>query len=638
MTNVIKISQLLINLAFFFALTEKRQINCLKIMNIETKTKRKFVWIVGLACLFGVLVATSAQAQVKVGDNPTTIDARSVLELESTTQGLYLPRLTTAELGAVTGWKEGMVVYNTDDDCIKVYDGTTWDCVGSDLSGIYSGSGSLSGNTVVTGGANTLDFTTTAVDGFSVDGTTFSVDGANNRIGIGTASPGSEIELQGGGTPNVRLHDPGNAEYNIGIVAGGDLSLGGSADGTSNRLTLNSSGDLTVHRNLTVNGNLIEGNGGHDIMAWNPNGGNATVTVGGAPSSQTSYNLLVDGSFAIGDLSATTHYGFPLTRGSNGQVLQLNSSGVLLWTTPGGSDGNGIYSGSGSLSGNTVVTGGANTLDFTTTATDGFSVDGTTFSVDGANNRIGIGTASPGSEIELQGGGTPNVRLHDPGNAEYNIGIVAGGDLSLGGSADGTSNRLTLNSSGDLTVHRNLTVNGNLIEGNGGHDIMAWNPNGGNATVTVGGAPSSQTSYNLLVDGSFAIGDLSATTHYGFPLTRGSNGQVLQLNSSGALLWTTPNEGNTVTVTNISAAYTVVAADHAIFNTSTAGSTVAITLPNPASHTGRIIKIINTNSTAGGTVTFAGSHLPQGTISQLNPQASGSLISNGTNWYWYSSF
>ena len=68
-----------------------------------------------------------AQAQVKIWSNPTAIDARSVLEIESDDQALYLPRLTTAQLGAVTGWKEGMVLYNTDEDCIKIFDGNSWE-------------------------------------------------------------------------------------------------------------------------------------------------------------------------------------------------------------------------------------------------------------------------------------------------------------------------------------------------------------------------------------------------------------------------------------------------------------------------------------------------------------------------------
>ena len=55
----------------------------------------------------------------------------------------------------------------------------------------------------------------------------------------------------------------------------------------------------------------------------------------------------------------------------------------------------------GSLSENTTVTQAAYTLDFATTATGGFSVDGTTFSVDGSNNRIGVGTSTPSSQLEI---------------------------------------------------------------------------------------------------------------------------------------------------------------------------------------------------------------------------------------------
>ncbi len=60
---------------------------------------------------------------------------------------------------------------------------------------IYNTDGSLSGNRVVTQNANTLAFTTTATNGFSVDGTTLSVDGANHRIGLGTSSPETRFHV-----------------------------------------------------------------------------------------------------------------------------------------------------------------------------------------------------------------------------------------------------------------------------------------------------------------------------------------------------------------------------------------------------------------------------------------------------------
>ena len=65
----------------------------------------------------------------------------------------------------------------------------------SGTGGIYKGSGSLGGNTIVTQGTNTLAFTTSAINGFSIGGSTFSIDGTNNRIGIGTASPATSTAL-----------------------------------------------------------------------------------------------------------------------------------------------------------------------------------------------------------------------------------------------------------------------------------------------------------------------------------------------------------------------------------------------------------------------------------------------------------
>lgn len=56
------------------------------------------------------------QAQVKIGNNPTTINANSVLEMESTNKGVLLPRvaLTDTTLAApLSAHVAGMFVYNT---------------------------------------------------------------------------------------------------------------------------------------------------------------------------------------------------------------------------------------------------------------------------------------------------------------------------------------------------------------------------------------------------------------------------------------------------------------------------------------------------------------------------------------------
>ncbi|MCF2491456.1 tail fiber domain-containing protein, partial [Dyadobacter sp. CY347] len=63
----------------------------------------------------GMICGTQALAQLKVGDNPQTINAGSVLEVESANKGLLLPRVS---LGNTTTWglagtpAAGMQVYN----------------------------------------------------------------------------------------------------------------------------------------------------------------------------------------------------------------------------------------------------------------------------------------------------------------------------------------------------------------------------------------------------------------------------------------------------------------------------------------------------------------------------------------------
>ena len=65
-----------------------------------------------LAILAGII----SSAQVKIGDNVTTLDANSLLELESTTKGVLFPRVAltnTTSFAPLAAHVAGMVVYNT---------------------------------------------------------------------------------------------------------------------------------------------------------------------------------------------------------------------------------------------------------------------------------------------------------------------------------------------------------------------------------------------------------------------------------------------------------------------------------------------------------------------------------------------
>lgn len=63
-----------------------------------------------------LLIAIFSQAQVKIGNNPGTIDANSLLELEATNKGFLPPRVTLTSLSSVSPLSgavpAGMLVYN----------------------------------------------------------------------------------------------------------------------------------------------------------------------------------------------------------------------------------------------------------------------------------------------------------------------------------------------------------------------------------------------------------------------------------------------------------------------------------------------------------------------------------------------
>lgn len=65
-----------------------------------------------LAILAGII----SSAQVKIGDNVTSLNASSLLELESTSKGILFPRVTltsTSSFSPLAAHVAGMVVYNT---------------------------------------------------------------------------------------------------------------------------------------------------------------------------------------------------------------------------------------------------------------------------------------------------------------------------------------------------------------------------------------------------------------------------------------------------------------------------------------------------------------------------------------------
>ncbi|MEM7127899.1 MAG: hypothetical protein AAF702_16315 [Chloroflexota bacterium] len=93
-----------------------------------------------------LMIAAAGYAAGQVGIGTSTPDPSAALDIQSTTQGVLLPRVTTAQRDAINGgtFAEGLTLYNTEDDCIQVWDGTSWKCIVG-LTNTGGGSGSNGG-------------------------------------------------------------------------------------------------------------------------------------------------------------------------------------------------------------------------------------------------------------------------------------------------------------------------------------------------------------------------------------------------------------------------------------------------------------------------------------------------------------
>jgi hypothetical protein len=86
--------------------------------------------------------AASGSAGVYLGASATTLaDANALLELESTSHGFLPPRLTAAQRDAIASPAEGLIIYNTESDCLESFNGSYWIslCVGTVQAGACVG-------------------------------------------------------------------------------------------------------------------------------------------------------------------------------------------------------------------------------------------------------------------------------------------------------------------------------------------------------------------------------------------------------------------------------------------------------------------------------------------------------------------
>lgn len=449
---------------------------------------KKNLFVVGL-------LATFSLAKSQVGINTPTpaatldVTAKNSTGTGTTVEGLLIPRVDRQKAQSMTGVPVSTLIYvnniatgtaagtalNIDTVGYYYYNGTVWTKLSTPVN-IYNADGTLTGNRTVTQGANTLAFTGTKTNAFSVNGKNFSVDAANSRVGIGTIAPASALSVQNsaGATTNT-------------ISAGIENCGAPCSQGVSRNITLynlNSTGGQFAELGF-IPSTSETGLSGASITGIDRDAANSYAGLQFSTRNATDYaprlTIKSSGNIGIGTTNPTsklqiesgTSGALKIVDGTQGtdKVLTSDASGVATWKAlPAAPASANIYNTDGSLTGNRTVTQGANTLAFTGTQTNAFSVDGTTLSVDAANDRVGLGTATPDTKLTISTpdnsfglnhtNGTVNLKTYIGAGAGY-VGTTTSNNLNLMAN---NSAKVVVTPSGNVGVGINSPDNSALLD------------------------------------------------------------------------------------------------------------------------------------------------------------------------------
>ncbi|MFC3161191.1 hypothetical protein ACFOEQ_24580 [Chryseobacterium arachidis] len=230
------------------------------------------------------------------------------------------------------------------------FDGTVWVKLNSGASpsiNIYNADGTLTNSRIVTQGTNTLTFNPTVNNGFSVKGSVFSVDGANNRVGIGTTTPIAPLQIRttvagqvpvevtqpinnllpgirisGTGTPAVGQtaligFNPNESQGAYPILAGATYTSASASQGDADFIVAASQG------------------GTAEVMLTVKNRGNVGIgTTTPQKKMHVNGGLQITNELSVGGDAATAG-----SSGTTGQVLTSNGAGnAPTWQTPAGAN------------------------------------------------------------------------------------------------------------------------------------------------------------------------------------------------------------------------------------------------------------------------------------------------------------
>jgi len=395
-----------------------------------------------------------ADAQMKIGDNPTSINSASLLELETTNKGLVFPRLSLTSVSSSSplpaGLLTGTVVYNTNSSVtngngigLYSWNGSAWVSVTPSISAAawgLTGNAGTSASTNFIGTTDAIDFVakTNNLERLRIT--------SGGNVGIGLTNPSYALSVLSASNPlylsgvqaTSTLSSDSVVTINAGIIKKTPYSsftnafwgLTGNAgtNATTNFIGTTDAIDFVTKTNKTDRVHILGAANVSSKEGWIGMGISIPRSSLDVTGNYTNKNVIT--------VQNTSSSGYS-------SVDMLDNTGTLVGTFGYGNSGTGSFFGSRdyfSFYGHDFV------LNTNSGNYDLF--------VAGSTGNIGIGTSSPATKLDVNGG----FKLGSSGTVLTKVIKGTGSLLAFSISGIGTTTTKTITVTGASTG-ASVTIN-----------------------------------------------------------------------------------------------------------------------------------------------------------------------------------
>lgn len=179
-------------------------------------------------CLLLLLYIPVYAQQLKLGDPTSSTIKAALLELNTTNQGLLLPRVTDTAVAPLNVSPDGMIIYYKPASSLLIRRNGSWSKL-ADSTAVSNNQWLLSGNAGVDSATKFLGTTTANPVNLRTNNLNRMIISSTGKVGIGTTTPSSMLHVKTGtaNTSGVRLENLTSAS----TVTAGTGALGVDASG-----------------------------------------------------------------------------------------------------------------------------------------------------------------------------------------------------------------------------------------------------------------------------------------------------------------------------------------------------------------------------------------------------------------------